>query len=88
MQVESIAECSLGVFCDTFDVREAIIGLENQSLLLFWRALVYVICMYMHFKKNDAAKEVIVFQVRQPWSGIRCKYRPLFILRVHTWKVL
>ena len=29
MEVESIAECSLGAFCNTFDLHEAIIGLEN-----------------------------------------------------------
>ena len=29
MKVESIAECSLGAFCNTFDLHYAIIGLEN-----------------------------------------------------------
>ena len=29
MEVESIAECSLGAFCNTFDLHEAIIGLAN-----------------------------------------------------------
>ena len=29
MQVESIAECSLGAFCNTFDLHYAIIGLDN-----------------------------------------------------------
>ena len=33
MQVESIAECSLGAFCNTFDLHLAIIGFENQFLL-------------------------------------------------------
>ena len=33
MKVESIAECSLGAFCNTFDLHLAIIGLENQK---FW----------------------------------------------------
>ena len=32
MKVESVAECSLGAFCNTFDLHKAIIGLENQ----FW----------------------------------------------------
>ena len=32
MNVESIAECSLGAFCNTFDLHLAIIGLENQFL--------------------------------------------------------
>ena len=30
MKVESIAECSLGAFCNTFDWHLAIMGLENQ----------------------------------------------------------
>ena len=30
MKVESIAECSLGAFCNTFDHHKAIIDLENQ----------------------------------------------------------
>ena len=32
MKVESIAECSHGAFCKTFDLRQAKIGIENQ----FW----------------------------------------------------
>ena len=30
MQVESIAECPAGEFCNTFDLHYAIIGLENM----------------------------------------------------------
>ena len=30
MKVESIAECSKGAFCNTFDLYYAIIGIENQ----------------------------------------------------------
>ena len=33
MKVESIAECSLGAFCNTFDLHLAITGLENQFLV-------------------------------------------------------
>ena len=29
LQVDSIAECSTGAFCNTFDLHYAIIGLEN-----------------------------------------------------------
>ena len=38
VQVKSIAECSLGAFCNTFDLHEVIIGLENQffGLLFEW----------------------------------------------------
>ena len=32
IKVKSIAECSLGAFCNTFDLHSAIIGLENQLL--------------------------------------------------------
>ena len=32
MQVESIAECSGGAFCNTFDLHQAIIGFENIFL--------------------------------------------------------
>ena len=35
MKVESIAECSLGAFCNTFDLHEGIFGLENQLLVSF-----------------------------------------------------
>ena len=31
MQVESIAECSLGAFCNTFDLHYAIIGLDKTN---------------------------------------------------------
>ena len=35
MQVESIAECSLGAFYNTFDLHYAIISLEKQFLVFF-----------------------------------------------------
>ena len=35
MKVESIAECSLGAFCNTFDLHLAIISLEKQLLVFF-----------------------------------------------------
>ena len=35
MKAKSIAECSLGAFCNTFDLHLAIIGLENQFLVFF-----------------------------------------------------
>ena len=34
MQVESIAECSRGAFCNTSDLHYAIIGLEKQNNVL------------------------------------------------------
>ena len=36
MKVESIAECSLGAFCNTFDLHLAIIDLENQYLVFLF----------------------------------------------------
>ena len=36
MQVESIAECSLGAFCNTFVLHYAIIGLEKNNFLSFF----------------------------------------------------
>ena len=36
MKVESIAECSLRAFCNTFDLHLAIIVLENQFLVFFF----------------------------------------------------
>ena len=41
MKVESIAECSLGAFCNTFDLHQAIIGLENQFVVFLRVALVH-----------------------------------------------
>ena len=35
MKVKSIAECSFGAFCNTFDRHLAIFGLENQFLIFF-----------------------------------------------------
>ena len=37
MKVESTAICSLGAFCNTFDLHYAIISLENQQFLVFLR---------------------------------------------------
>ena len=33
LKIESIAECSLGAFCNTFDLHLAIISPENQFLV-------------------------------------------------------
>ena len=37
MKVESIAECSLGAFCNTLDLHQAIIGLEKLVFFLSGR---------------------------------------------------
>ena len=55
MKVESIAECSLGAFCNTFDLHLAIIGLENQFLVFFLSGrlktgfTVFTYCIPTHF---------------------------------------
>ena len=41
MKVKSIAECSLGAFCNTFDLHLAIIGLENQVFVFFRVAILH-----------------------------------------------
>ena len=33
VKVKSIAECSLGAFCNTFDLHKVIIGLESQFFI-------------------------------------------------------
>ena len=45
MQVESIAEYSLGAFCNTFDLHEAIISLEKH-FLSFWGGRFRLVLMY------------------------------------------
>ena len=49
MKVESIAECSLGAFCNTFDLHQAIIGLENQILVFFLRSRLRQVLLYSYY---------------------------------------
>ena len=49
MKVESIAECSLGAFCNTFDLHQAIIGLESQFLVIFEWPLKTGVCKFAIF---------------------------------------
>ena len=46
MKVKSIAECSLGAFCNTFDHNKAIIGLQKNKnqLLVFLFEYPYIGC--------------------------------------------
>ena len=46
MKVVSIAECSLGAFCNTFDLHETIIGLENQFLVFFLNGCLRQVLLY------------------------------------------
>ena len=49
MKVKSIAECSLGAFCNTFDLHEGIIGLENQFLLFFLSGRLRQVLLYIDY---------------------------------------
>ena len=46
MQVKSIAECSLGAFCDSFDLHYAIIGLEKTKQSLSFSGLLRQVLLY------------------------------------------
>ena len=41
MQVKSIAECSLGLFCNTFDLHKVKIDLENHFLVFLRVAILH-----------------------------------------------
>ena len=47
MKVKSIAECSLGVFCNTFDLHLAIIDLDNQFLVFFLSGHLRQVLLYI-----------------------------------------
>ena len=46
MKVRSIAECSLGAFCNTFELHLVIIGLENQYLVFFLSGRLRQVLLY------------------------------------------
>ena len=48
MKVESIAECSLGAFCNGFDLHKAIIGIENKQIVcpFLERSLIRQVLLY------------------------------------------
>ena len=46
MKVESFAECSLGAFCNTFDLHLAIIGLKKQFLVFYLSGRLRQILLY------------------------------------------
>ena len=47
MKVDSIAESSLGAFCNTFDLHLEIIGLEKQSLVFFLIGCLRQVLLYI-----------------------------------------
>ena len=48
MKVESIAECSLGAFCNTFDLHEPIIHLKKQFLVFFLSGRLRHVLLYLY----------------------------------------
>ena len=58
MKVESIAECSLGAFCNTFDLHKAIIGLEFWSSFLSGR-LRQVLLLFVMFSASVQSSCVV-----------------------------
>ena len=51
MKVKSIAECSLGAFCNTFDLHKAIIGLETNFLVFFMSGRLRQVLLYALLRK-------------------------------------
>ena len=60
MKVESIAVSSLGAFCNTFDLHQAIIGLGNQFLVFFLSGCSRQVLQYLPYTKIDR-KMVVIF---------------------------
>ena len=58
MQVKSTANCSMGAFCNTFDLHKGISHLKNLFFVLFWVAATRQSCgftvklyqLHYHFK--------------------------------------
>ena len=71
MQVESIAECSLGAFCNTFDLHYAIISLEktNNFLSFFEWPLKTGFTIQLSFMdiQFDKFKQIIVWPTDSYW---------------------
>ena len=71
MQVESIAECSLGAICNTFDLHYAIIGLEKTNFFFVffveWPLKIQLSLIGIQFeklKKNPTDRPIRVKQGR------------------------
>ena len=46
MKAESIAECYLGAFCNTFDLHKGTIGIENQFLVFLLSGRLRQVLLY------------------------------------------
>ena len=64
IQVESIAECSLGAFCNTLDMHQAIIGLKTQFLIFFEWPVKTGFTVYVLAPKTSLSPPVKVFTDR------------------------
>ena len=66
MKVKSIAECSLGAFCNTFDLHKAIICLENQFLVFFLSGRLRQVLLYYMVETNHGYVQE-VSQITRMW---------------------
>ena len=53
MKVKSIAECSLGAFCNTFDLHYAMMGLEKFFFFFFSGRLRQVLLYYVDSEMSN-----------------------------------
>ena len=58
MKVESIAKCSFGAFCNTFDLHLAIIGLENQCFVFFLSGRLRQVLLYLKLLAESSMRTV------------------------------
>ena len=67
MQIESIAECSLGAFCNTFDLHYAKISLDktNNFMSLFY--CIQLSIMGIQFEKLKKKNSDRPMPVKQGW---------------------
>ena len=59
MKVESIAECSLGAFCNTFDLHYVLIGLENQFLVFVLSGCLRQVLLYNQLNELHITKSCL-----------------------------
>ena len=76
MQVECIAECSLGAFCNTFDLYQAVIGLENHFCLVFEWPLKTGFTVLLYGSLHESISEQ-----QRLWRI--CAYARAFVTRIH-----
>ena len=76
-KVESIAECSFGAFCNTFNLHKAIIGIERQCLVLILSCGLRQFFLHIPDKKRNAPLRTVQLsgrpQVIGQFSLYQCK---------------